>query len=290
MAAELITPVDLLTGMPLSIAIPEDLNTLDDPENVNWHHHFHKASAPELQSLGGRALRSCRLQLVPAELHNYGKDTYHDIFIGSVLPRVDDTDTQFLLCVLACAGYVTREGLDVKSDNPEIPVRLTDNQIRRLQTKPEPRLVKRADVLKHLQNADGCTTAQEAWRAVRLRNRRQAKFSYANYKYSYNPIRDFFTDYLLTQKIDIDQKLMKRFLKTEDPAKQRALGETILAQTAAQSTSRFREQYQQARDSGLLHPNMHQKPNTLVLNKIGNYEQRGLLLPRLRERVVDLVD
>ncbi len=159
-----------------------------------------------------------------------------------------------------------------------------------LQTKPEPRTIKRNEVLKHLQKANDVTTVQEAWRAVKLRNKRQAKFSYANYKYSYNPVRDFFTDYLLTQKIDIDQKLMKRFLTTDDPVKQRALGETILAQTAQQSTSGFREKYQQAHASGLLHPNTPPKPNTLVLNKIGNYAQRGLLLPRLKEQIVGLVD
>ncbi len=108
MAAEVVSPVDELTGMPLPI-LPVDKNAPS-----NWHHHFHPNNDPKLQGANGRALRYSRVQYVSKRLH----DRYHKEFFGPPLPG--DDSGRFLLIILSCAGYIPRQAIDVSHAEPRV--------------------------------------------------------------------------------------------------------------------------------------------------------------------------
>lgn len=224
----LVTPVDALTGMPLPIiAKPEDLN-LKEPENKNWHHHFHPAKHPLLQGVGGIALRSCRMQYVPIELHNFGKNTYHDYFEGPPLPE-NDSD-QFALTVLACAGYIPREGINISKTGPRV-YELNDEQL--------------AD-LKALSNND-----------------------YINFTYHNEFIREFFKQYALARDWSyLRESTIEEFLTSRDLERRRYLGHFILAKAIEMATDDIQQNYLTAFKEGLLHPQAPHNPRDIVKKKI----------------------
>jgi hypothetical protein len=118
MAAELITPADQLTGMPLPILNPSMTRTYASPVyKADWHHSFHPSSSEILKDTpGGVALRNCRAQRVHYGVHHYD---YHRIFKGPDIPQSEDE--QFRLVVLAAAGYVPEEALTFdRKGNPSI--------------------------------------------------------------------------------------------------------------------------------------------------------------------------
>lgn len=288
MAAELETPRDELSGLPLPILLPADFSPQRDPTAVNWHHHFHPSSASELRcSLGGKALRSARLQLVPADLHNDGKHTYHTIFKGPELPAANDSEKQFWLCVLACAGYVPRQAIDVRSDSPDEPVELTLADQQRYRAPATPQMISQQDFVRFRDRDRADLPARQVWRALEVRHKRQAALSYQHFRYSYDPIRDFFREFILQREIDISPKLIKRFLGAADFDRKHRLGETILARAADQATLSFRSQYQVLHQSAALHPLMPIEPDKLVFHKLGDYRGRQQLLPRLQEVLAD---
>ena len=121
------TPVDELTRLPLPVLMKgTDFASLTGRETrrtPNYHHHFHPKVSPELGydedgsklpegdplRLEGRAVRYSRGQYMPKWLH----ERYHRIFEGPELPM--DTQSKFTAVVLACAGVVPRQALDLYS-------------------------------------------------------------------------------------------------------------------------------------------------------------------------------
>ncbi len=277
MAAELITPTDELTGLPLPILLPETF----DLNKTNWHHLVHPEASPQLKSMGGWAIRNCLLQVVPEELHNMSAEGYHQLFKGPPLPGPEDANKHFMWCVLTCAGYLPDAAIDMRSKDPTKPVKLSESEYQRYRMKPVPIPITERDVSWYRARKAPEASPREAWRALSIHRKRQANFGYQYFRYSYEPIRDFFREFLLEQQIDIKPRVIKRFLTTKDELKRRSLADTILATAAAQATSDIQFQYRQLRTAGVLHPKMPEKPEKIVFFKLGNYTQRLELLPRL---------
>lgn len=286
MAAELPTPYDETTGMPLPILLPEDFRPDLEPESANWHHHFHPKTAPQLDSLGGRALRNARVQLVPAKLHNMSAESYHSMFKGPPLPEAYQEDWQLRLCILAAAGYVPRQAIDVRGETPGRRVDLSDAQIDRYKTRAMPDEITTERLMKFYDKNDEDMTLKQAFRTLNVFNKRKAQFTYHYLRYRYDPMRDFFRDYILSREIDIKPKIIERFLRTEDPQKRQGLGEMILWRLADQSTVDFRDQYRRLYEAGSLHPRTADRPDKLVVFKLGSFVQRVTdLIPELEGRL-----
>lgn len=127
MTAELVTPTDELTGLPLPLAPIEDFGS--SPE---WHHHYHPRRDPLLTStVGGAAVRISRLQRYSYDLHHYG---YHEFYKGPPLPVTPEE--QFSAVVMSSAGYIPEFALDFQKDEPRI-VRLSAAERHRLQISGE---------------------------------------------------------------------------------------------------------------------------------------------------------
>ena len=118
------TPMCEATGLPLPI-VGGDIR-LNSFKNIdsNWHHSFHKQRRPELLTMAGLALRNSRIQLVNRGLHI----VYHQIFEdGPDLSDLDD-DKAFRLSVLAAAGVVPRQAVELNSDGTYKIINLDDRQ------------------------------------------------------------------------------------------------------------------------------------------------------------------
>lgn len=137
------TPIDPITGLlPLPVLMRgTDFYFKDSLQNVNprpgnYHHHFHPRTSEELGygangvklskgdplRLEGYGLRFSRGQEIPIWLHN----RYHDIFYGPALPT--DTKSKFASTVLACAGVIPRQAIDLYSSGEYKTKDLDDKQ------------------------------------------------------------------------------------------------------------------------------------------------------------------
>jgi hypothetical protein len=125
MAAELITPVDELTRLPLPL-VP--LERVSQPD---WHHHFHPKKSLLLQDESGRAVRNARLQRADYATHHYG---YHGVYLGPPLPETEEE--KFATVIMAAAGYMPHYGINFTKGEPRI-AKLSSEQRHRLQTSGE---------------------------------------------------------------------------------------------------------------------------------------------------------
>jgi hypothetical protein len=104
---------------------------------VNYHHHFHpevseelgwneetrkKLPADTMPRIQGLAVRYSRGQLVPSWLHV----RYHKIFEGPELPQTQQE--KFTTVVLACAGVVPREAIDLHDPKNANKRQLSDKE------------------------------------------------------------------------------------------------------------------------------------------------------------------
>lgn len=288
MAAELLTPTDELTGMPLSMAPPLIQLPRSNPDVANWHHLWHPHSAPELQSLGGQALRNSRVQLVPIHDHNMGGDTYHTAYAGPPLPVADDTDKQFGLCVLACAGYVPNEVIDLRAAGGPATRLMTDEERKYFDLMPRPQLVQQRDIgwyRKKMaeEEIDEALTDAEIKERLRISFQRQALFSRNNFRYAYEPVREFFESYLISERmLDVTPRFIKKFLTTQDEDKNRAMGEKLLVRASVVSTSGLLKTYRLLYEAGTMNRYMPPVPIELVKDKLGNEYRRRQLIPKLK--------
>lgn len=249
MAAEQITPTDNLSGLPLPVAPRIERIPLRRPDIADWHHHFHPREDPRLKTVGGLALRNVRMQLVPREFHNEGPQQYHRFFDGPPIP--EDEATQFGMCILACAGYIPDEGIDLMHGEPKVVV-LDHNQ-----------------------------------RNI-LRTHKQNNFDYRYFRYGYDPIRQFFAKYILNQALEdiIPPTMTDEFLQTKDKARQIELGHEILMLASSSVTEGIARTYSQFRQSGRLHEQMPADPHMLVVYKLGNIErQEQVVIPSLADQL-----
>ncbi len=105
------TPLCEISNLPLPVLPlePRSFGALFVSRETNMHHHFHPASSPYLSDGAGKALRTSRVQRLPVKTHN----EYHRYYDGP--PLCDDESIVFRSVVLAAAGVVPRQALDVRS-------------------------------------------------------------------------------------------------------------------------------------------------------------------------------
>lgn len=294
MAAELITPVDEVSGIPLPI-LPQELLPSDNPAKANWHHPWHASSAPELQTLGGKALRHSRVQLVRTTDHNEGdrtrgKLTYHDFYIGPKLPS--DEPTQFNACVLACAGYIPERAIDLRGDEPA-EVIMTREQAGLLRLQAQPRSISIAEILRLRRKANDAHAQQEHPTLTRRQHVKttlenfqaqramQAGFGLHHIVYRYEPMRDFFRSYVMSQDLSHlrnNELKVEEFLLTPNQDRKEHLGRWLLAQAVDKTTDTVRNSYTEMWAAERLHPRMPANANLLVLWKLGGREDRTQLV------------
>jgi hypothetical protein len=245
--SEKMTPIDPNTGLPLPIIPDLELFNLDK-DLVSWHHHFHPSENPIFETTGGLALRSARLQLINNNVHNKSPNRYHHFFDGPPIPY--DESTQFRLCVLAYAGYIPEEGLDLTSGAP----------IRRSLEAGERKIL---------------TT---------LGDRADRPFRYKSIMGYHEPLRRFFGDYVLGQDLDhIEENDIEEFLESKDKDRIRTLGHSLLDQAAEVASEVLKPIYLEARTSEKLHPHAPERPHDFVLDRMGSSSmQREKLIRPLR--------
>lgn len=90
--------------MPILPSEPPKVEARFDFED--YHHHFHPRNDERLRG-AGIALRYSRGQIIHRTLHN----RYHALFLGPPIPEEDSA--VYRLSVLACAGVVPRQAIDL---------------------------------------------------------------------------------------------------------------------------------------------------------------------------------
>jgi hypothetical protein len=259
MAAELITPVDEISGLPLPILPGEAILPINQPDIADWHHHFHPKEHPILKTTGGLALRNCRVQLVHRNFHNESPTRYHKFYDGPELP--EEESEQFKLVVLACAGFLPEEAIDLRSGEPKV-VHMDKKQDAQIRSVLRP--------AKSVSSVDPTDST------------RSKIFQYRHVRYGYEPIRDFIAAYALEHDIShVNESLVDEFLYTRDQERKRFLGHFLLAQKVEVTAEEVRSRYDTARNAGLLHPLMPPTPTTLLKHKLGTPHSREALFPRL---------
>lgn len=109
----LVTPSDEFSGLPLPLYPQELIRSRRFQPDL--HHPIHPKRSPELQSVGGKALRNVRVQVAAYETHHYD---YHRNFYGPELPKTDDDCLRPV--ILAAAGYIPDTSIRFKRGKPQI--------------------------------------------------------------------------------------------------------------------------------------------------------------------------
>ncbi len=217
------TPVGL-NGLPLPI-IPGGL--LDrrhnfgeqyETEKKNYHHHFHpERSQVLLNSLGGKAVRVVRGQVIEKYLH----DRYHKIFQGPEI--IDDDDQFFRLVVMSIAGSVPPQAIDLSKPGEVNIVELTRKDKRYIRQ----RLF-----------AEG--------------GQSQSKNHLSTFKESKSTIEEFLSTYAAKKCTDIiDEVLFEEFLDVDTPLRRkRRIGNYILGHTLNEDLRNLERETPKLRQEG----------------------------------------
>ena len=225
------------------------------------------------------------MQLVEAVDHNHSTESYHAKYLQPPLPEADDRHAQFLLSLLGCLGYIPEQGIDIYNDQQ--PVRqLKQTEINFLRQPAKIAPVTSYQLAQFVRKSDGDVAHKTAWRTLQRKRETQAALGYENLRYAFDPVRNFFSDYVLSEELlDVTPKVMKRFLSAKDEATRRGLGEFIIGKASQAATEPTRSVYIQLRDARLLHGLTPEDPAKVVKNKLGNFTQRQRLYPILYERI-----
>lgn len=242
MAATAVTPVDSLVRTPLPI-IPNKLDwlPLGNPEVANEHHGNHPG--PELQkTIAGCALRNSFIQLVQIEYHNFGEKSFHLRFKGINMPRT--SRDYFKRIFFPTVGYIPDKGVDMSGKEPVIRP-ISDAEMRHLRAPhPDP----------------------------------EKPFGYRHIRYGYEPIRDFFRDYVYGQELPLHQGKVSEFIEEDDADKRMYIGSFLLKQAIVRATDPIRQEYVELQVAGRLHPLMPPKPDDIIRWKLGMPERDEELL------------
>ncbi len=286
MAAELITPVDELTGIPLPI-VPQNY-LVEQSKLSNWHHAWHPNSDVALEDLGGRALRHSRIQLVRRIDHNYkdkGRPNYHNYYAGPEMPTTDSE--RFRLCVLSAAGYMPEMGIDLDgtSDGPLVrPLTTKERDLLRAPAQPH-----------RLSSAERSRIERQAsqdYRALRRsgskkrfidqtvsnivrRREDQSSFGYHHVVYQYQPMRDFFRQQVLLQPATtMHQHQIEEMLLSPNPDRRAHLGVQLLLMLSREAADNVELDYKLLKRVDRLHPRMPDDASNLVFYKLGSRSER----------------
>jgi hypothetical protein len=266
LAATLETPKDPFSGIPLPLVpIKHTPRLIEGNEAFNWHHAFHPESDPILQeSLGGFALRHCRVEFVNQQIHNMNKRKgtrkkdsrsksilYHHLYKGPQIPS--DEYEQFRTIVWACAGYIPQEGIDLWNSKPEVrALKPHERSFLQLQDPEDP-------------------------------------YQHLTLKHRFIPVRDFFTDYAIRQDLShVDELMIEEFLTTPKEDRKKYLGHLLLALAAEVAASPMEEDYLLKRKEGELHPLVPSNTHSLINYKFGTTEHRESIFPKLERKLLGL--
>jgi len=129
----------------------------------------------------------------------------------------------------------------------------------------------------------------EAKRHLIESRNRQLHFGYQNIGYGYEPLRDFFVDFMLGQDLsDIKPSLRKRFIDrggVQDGLTILGIAAIMASQAAMVKGESFDVVYSRMRRRGRLHPAMPERAGILYYDKLGGHAGRLALLPELRTRL-----
>lgn len=291
MTERLIAPTDELTGIPLPIAPRSDLVHVPDTQK-NAHHHFFPRTSPVLQSLGGKALRSARIQLVAATQHNTGPKSFHSFFReGPYIPS--DVNEQLGLCILACANYLPERVVDLRGGAPLVRP-MADWEYRRLSQpgmfeEPKPFQVKRFRDIRHPD-----LPLWEAKQRLVVKRQQQAELSYRDLWYGFDPMRSFIIPEVFSHASrGIDMSLERRFLNNDNVEAGLALLSIYASMTSRAATIKGKpanQIYFEMKKEHRLHHLMPPSASAIVRNKMGDEHQRASLLPSLRAKLLDNAD
>lgn len=252
--AELVTPIDEVTGLPLLVA-PRNLDyDVENPNQATPHHGWHPERDKRLnpldfrqKTLAGLAVRSSRLQYVENDLHNEGPKSYHAYYDRPEWFPQTETEA-FGVCMPACMGAVTSRVIDLSTGEPiERPI--TPEEIQFFQTPSH--------------------SSEEG-------------FDSRYVTYRYDPIRDFFRDYIKRQDLGhVPESLIDEFLNTRDYEAHLRTGRILLASAVEVATDPVRGRFHTLRHSELIMPGIscsYTEPGSLVYYKLGNDERRDAFI------------
>lgn len=227
----MITPVDELTGLPLAVLPVESLaGALFYDFADNYHHHFHPKRSDLLTDAGGIALRASRGQKLPFWAHT----RYHQLFTGPPLPETPQD--KFHLCVLACAGFIARQAIDVSGPGDFQTVTMTDEQFEQV-------------------------SLPEAWHISKAHKPDQAH-------YVRDAIGRFFASYVLEQQLThVPDKVIEEFLGTQDERRRKELGNFMLKEAVEIAVEPVKPVHVELGRQGLRHANRRDpSPASVVRN------------------------
>jgi hypothetical protein len=227
-------PIDPLTGLVLSVSVTED--DFVSPEN-HWHHNNFSKKRPELLNLGGKAVRYSRMQFLPFHLH-------HEAYLGSLhevfcepenLPS--EEPGQFMVANLSIAGVVPRDSIDLKSQNPTQPRRLTDREFNFI-------------------SSPQITNVQGAYR----RNEHYRRLDIGHFILDYS-IQELFLGNVVTSR------QISEYLNAKNNKRLRALGNQIIKRAIREALIPVTEIYNEAKIEGMVipsRPDLHSSVNKVM--------------------------
>jgi hypothetical protein len=126
----------------------------------------------------------------------------------------------------------------------------------------------------------------ESYRALQ---QRRVGFKFHHFSYGYEPIREFFRQYALSQEIpDLKEHEVEEFI-SPDTADERKLylGQLFLSKAVKLVADDIYPTYKEIKQAGKLHPLRPNGPRTLIRNVLGNLDQRSVLAEQLATSLKD---
>ncbi|CAN5384454.1 hypothetical protein BH09PAT4_BH09PAT4_08070 [soil metagenome] len=235
-----LAPVDEFTGLPLPILQVEpppsallDWRKAQEACRSDNHHAFFPKDEYS-PTAAGRVLRHSRVQYGGRWAHA----RYHTLYSGVPLPR--DIRSQFALAVLATAGFIPDEAVDIREDRPE-----------RALLSPSERLEMQEETLRTEVQISG-TTGLDINRSNR---------------------GIFFMSYALEQSFDqVSTQLVDEFLGTEDARRRLRLGFHLVDIAFQEAVAEIEDVYSVARRQGYIHPSRPDHPTKLIRQVVHGHQ------------------
>lgn len=236
-AAELTTPWDEASGLPLPLMPRDDLPLVPIGRQRNldrvadWHHHFHPRAAFAGEDLGLVAVRHCRVQWTEYDEHHH---QYHGAYAGPLLPET--VSERFQTVVLAVAGYIPSAGIYFQRGTAPVVRELDDAQ------------------------------RYQLWESGQMRVENPAIMR--NFMLDYALRHDF---------SGINDITIDEFLSTKDEQRKRELGGTLLAIAAYDAAGPIQSLYKQSRELHLLPPERARTAGRFVFGVMNTHRRSRAL-------------
>ncbi|MFZ1324358.1 MAG: hypothetical protein WAQ57_04345 [Candidatus Saccharimonadales bacterium] len=219
-------PPELALAPTDEYGMPYPIHPYEAPrgERRTWsddHHSFYQKKARELQGDAGRAVRYSRCLTVARWLHN----NFHEAYPGGtdILPRTEQD--KFAITVLAVAGYMPRQALDVRDPGNPGLVAMSG---------------KTYDFVR-------------GRKQMHYETKQNRAIGYRNEDYAARHIGKFFAAYAQKQDLtSLSQRDIKAFLSSGNTERRRRLGMKILREAIEMAVEPVDPVYGQALEEGLV--------------------------------------